>query len=367
MRKRSTFSIALLGVVLAIGCAKKQDDAALLTNIKAQMFSDSQLKDASLQVTSSNGQVTLSGTVPSDAARYDAFKIASQTPGVTKVNDRISVQQTQVRAAEPEPEPAHAATPEPYPESRRKNSVKKPVAPRHKQPIETADNAQFQQSNALPPNQAAPVSQAEPPPQDALGAPQPPPQAAPVPLPPPPPPPRNVVIPASSTMTVRLIDGVDSSVNQSGEIFHASLDAPIVVDNEVVVPKGADIYVRLASASSAGHLKGKSELHLELIKIEFRGQSYPLVSSTYSLSGSSRGKNTAEKVGGGAVLGTIIGALAGGGKGAAIGAGVGAAGGGIYQGATRGKQVKIPSETKLDFQLEQPVTVTVTSRRAPEP
>jgi hypothetical protein len=362
MRRRSIFSIALVGAVLAVGCAKKQDDAGLVTNIKAQMFSDSQLKDASLQVTSSNGQVTLSGTVTSDAARYDAFKIASQTPGVTKVNDRISVQQAHGQAAEPEPNPIPTAKPEPDVKAARKASVKKTAPPRTRQPIETADNAQSQRLDALPPVQAALVAQPEPPPQGVPAAPQPPPQAAPVPVPPPPPPPRNVVIPASSTMTVRMIDGVDSSVNQAGEIFHASLDAPIVVDNEVIVPKGADIYVRLATASSAGHLTGKSELHLELIKLEFRGQSYPLVSSTYSLSGSSRGKNTAEKVGGGAVLGTIIGALAGGGKGAAIGAGVGAAGGGVYQGATRGKQVKIPSETKLDFQLEQPVTVTVTPR-----
>ena len=161
-----------------------------------------------------------------------------------------------------------------------------------------------------------------------------------------------------------MIDGVDSAVNQAGEIFHASLDAPIVVDDQVTVPRGADVYVRLANASSAGHLTGKSELHLELIKLEYQGRSYPVVSSTYSLAGSSRGKNTAEKVGGGAALGAIIGALAGGGKGAAIGAGVGAGAGGVYQGATRGKQVKVPSETKLDFQLEQPVTVTVMPRSA---
>jgi hypothetical protein len=159
-----------------------------------------------------------------------------------------------------------------------------------------------------------------------------------------------------------MIDGVDSSVNSAGEIFHASLESPLVVDNDVVVPRGADIYVRLVSASSAGRMKGKSELHLELVKMEFQGRSYPLVSSTYSATGSSRGKNTAAKVGGGAALGAIIGALAGGGKGAGIGAGVGAAGGAIYQGSTKGKQVKIPAETRLDFQLEQPVTVTVMPR-----
>lgn len=161
-----------------------------------------------------------------------------------------------------------------------------------------------------------------------------------------------------------MIDGVDSAVNNAGEIFHASLDAPLVVDDQVVVPKGADVYVRLSNASSAGHMTGKSELHLELIKLEYQGRSYPLVSSTYSLAGSSRGKDTATKVGGGAALGAIIGALAGGGKGAAIGAGVGAGAGGVYQGATRGKQVKIPSETKIDFQLDQAATVTVMPRTA---
>jgi hypothetical protein len=366
VRKKTIFSIVLALAVLGMGCAKKQDDGALVTNIKAQMFSDAQLKDASLQVTSNNGQVTLSGTVPSDAARYDAFKIASQTPGVTKVNDQISVQQAEATSAPPPaPEPAPAAAPvaQSEPETKHhKTEAKKREERHHDRAVELADNSQYQPGYP-PPDQPPPTPQAVAPIQAA--PPEPTPQAAPAPTPPPPPPPpqpREVVIPASSTVTVRMIDGVDSSVNQAGEIFHASLDAPVVVDNEVVVPKGADVYVRLASASSAGHVTGKSELHLELIKLEFRGQSYPLVSSTYSLSGSSRGKNTAEKVGGGAALGAIIGALAGGGKGAAIGAGVGAAGGGVYQGATRGKQVKIPSETKLDFQLEQPVTVTVVPR-----
>jgi hypothetical protein len=204
----------------------------------------------------------------------------------------------------------------------------------------------------------APVAEPAPPPPAAPSV-----QTVAAPAPPPAPPqPKQVQIPANSTVTIRMIDSVDSSVNHAGEIFHASLEAPIVVDNEVVVPKGADVYVRLVAASSAGKFAGKSELHLELVKMEFRGQSYPLVSSTYSMAGGSRGKNTAAKVGGGAAIGAIIGALAGGGKGAAIGAGVGAAGGGVYQGATHGQQVRIPSETKLDFQLDQPVTVTVMPR-----
>lgn len=160
-----------------------------------------------------------------------------------------------------------------------------------------------------------------------------------------------------------MIDGVDSSINHTGEQFHASLDAPIVINDQVIVPKGADIYVRLVQASSAGHMSGRSELRLELVRMDFQGKSYPLVSSTYEQAGSSRGKRTAATVGGGAALGALIGAIAGGGKGAAIGAGVGAGGGAVYQGATKGKQVKIPSETKLDFRLEQPCTITYMPRK----
>ncbi len=348
MRQRCALSLAIVAMVFAAGCSRKPDDAALVTNIKSQMFSDSQLKDASLQVASKDGQVTLTGTVPSDAARYEAYKIATQTQGVAKVNDQMTVQETQVPEAQAAPVSSAPPPPEPAPKVR----VKKHV--RESEPIETADNT----IPAVPSEQSQQSVDQPPPPQ---------PSPAPPPLPPPAPPPqpKQVVIPASTTVTVRMIDGVDSSVNRAGEIFHASLDAPIVVDDQVIIPKGADVYVRLTNASSAGHVAGKSELHMELIKIEYQGRSYPLVSSTYSLTGSSRGKNTAEKVGGGAVLGAIIGALAGGGKGAAIGAGVGAGAGGVYQGATKGKQVRIPSETKLDFQLEQPATVTVMPRSAP--
>ncbi len=79
--------------------------------------------------------------------------------------------------------------------------------------------------------------------------------------------------------------------------------------------------------------------------------------------GTGRGKRTAATVGGGAALGAIIGGIAGGGKGAAIGAGAGAAAGTGVQGVTKGQKVELPSETVLDFQLAQPVTVTPAATR----
>jgi hypothetical protein len=181
-------------------------------------------------------------------------------------------------------------------------------------------------------------------------------------LSPPAPQPREVEIAASTMARVRMVDGVDSSVNRAGEIFHAALEVPFVVDSQVIVPRGTDVYVRLVTARQAGRFKGKSELHLELVKMDFQGRSYQLVSSTYSLTGASRGKKTAKKAGAGAVLGAIIGGIAGGGAGAAVGATVGGASGAAVSAVTRGEQVKIAPETMLDFELEAPVAVTVMPR-----
>jgi hypothetical protein len=172
----------------------------------------------------------------------------------------------------------------------------------------------------------------------------------------------TVTIPAGQSLLIRMIDGVDSSKNHVGDIFHAGLETDLTVGDTVVARKGTDVYGRLAEAKEAGHISGSSELQLELTRIVIDGKDYPVVSSDYTLQGKGRGKNTAEKVGGGAALGAIIGAIAGGGKGAAIGAGVGAGAGGAVQVLTRGQQVKVPSETVLEFRLQQPATVAPTQR-----
>jgi hypothetical protein len=169
-----------------------------------------------------------------------------------------------------------------------------------------------------------------------------------------------VTIPAGQSLLVRMIDGVDSSKNHVGDVFHASLETDLTIGNTVVARKGTDVYGRLAEAKEAGHMSGSSELQLELTRMVIDGKDYPVVSSDYSLKGKGRGSDTAKKVGGGAVAGAIIGAIAGGGKGAAIGAGVGSAAGAGVQVLTKGQQVKVPSETLLEFRLQQPVTVAAT-------
>jgi hypothetical protein len=165
----------------------------------------------------------------------------------------------------------------------------------------------------------------------------------------------SVNVPAGTHLQVRTVDAIDSDRNQVGDKFQATLEQPLIVNGVTVVPKGADVYGHLTQATQAGHIQGRSELKLELTGIVVNGQTVPLTTGDYSVSGHSRGASSAERVGGGAALGAVIGAIAGGGKGAAIGAGVGGGAGTAVQVVTKGEQVHVPSETLLDFALQQDV------------
>ena len=172
----------------------------------------------------------------------------------------------------------------------------------------------------------------------------------------------DITLPAGQPLLVRMIDTVDSSKNHVGDIFHASLETDLNVNGVLVARKGSDVYGRLASADQGGKFSGRSELQLELTRLMIDGRDYSLVSSDYNLQGKSRGSDSAKKVGGGAIVGAIIGGIAGGGKGAAIGAAAGGGAGAGVQVLTKGQQVKVPSETLLEFRLQQPATVSPTSR-----
>ena len=107
--------------------------------------------------------------------------------------------------------------------------------------------------------------------------------------------------------------------------------------------------------------RAQSELALALTTLSFNGKTYEIETDQYKKEGASRGKRTAETVGGGAAVGALIGGLTGGGKGAAIGAGIGAGAGTGVQAVTKGQQIRLPSETVLEFRLNTPVTVEPSS------
>jgi hypothetical protein len=172
---------------------------------------------------------------------------------------------------------------------------------------------------------------------------------------------KKIYVPAGTRILIRMIDSIDSTKQKAGDRFTASLETNLVVDNIVVAPRGTTVYGRLVSAESAGRMKGSSELSLELTDIVLRGTAYPLLTSTYDIKGKGEGGNTAKKVVGGAGLGALIGGIAGGGKGAGIGALAGAGVGTAVAASKKGQQLTIPSETLLEFRLQQPGSLPVSS------
>src|SRR5580765_794123 len=170
---------------------------------------------------------------------------------------------------------------------------------------------------------------------------------------------KRITVPAGTRILIRMVDSIDSTKQKTGDRFTASLETNLQAEDTVVAPRGSKLYGRLAQASSAGRMSGSSELTLELTDIVINGTAYPLLTSTYEVKGKGEGGSTAKKVVGGAGLGALIGGIAGGGKGAGIGAAAGAATGTAVAASKKGQQLQIPSESLLEFRIEQPVALPV--------
>ena len=170
--------------------------------------------------------------------------------------------------------------------------------------------------------------------------------------PPLPPPMATGTIPAGTNLVIRMIESVDSETNRVGQSFRASLDQPVMVDGQTVIPRGADAVVRLVDAKDSGKVTGRADLTLSLQSVSINGHFVDINTQSISREGASQGQKTAKVAGGTAAVGAIIGAVAGGGTGAAIGAGAGAAAGAGSQVILGGQHVRVPSETRLTFVLD---------------
>jgi hypothetical protein len=340
-RMGSYASAALLIGILVIGvaCTKAVSDSEVTQNVLSKINADSGLQDKQLTVETTGGVVTLSGTVDNETQRTAAARYTSSVSGVKQVVNNLQVTSSSAAAMSEEP-----ARTEPTPRA---------AKPRPSTPRQRPSSRPSEMASAEPPASTAPMQDSHPAPAQSVA-----PAAA---APAPPPPPRKVTIPSGTNLSIRLVDEIDSETAQPGQSFKATLDSPLSVDGDIVIPAGHDVQGHVVDVKSAGKFAGKSELVLELNRISVGGKSYSIQSDQYRREGSSRGKNTATKVGAGAAIGAIIGGIAGGGKGAAIGAAAGGGVGGGVQAATKGQQIKLPSETVLNFSLQSSLTVTATS------
>jgi hypothetical protein len=355
MKKHSPLLLSfLLAFILGLGlgCAKKPDDTKISTEIQDKFSQDSGLSSKQLSVKADAGVVTLAGAVDNDAQRDAAGKQAASIAGVKTVINNLEVSNvgkpSAVAESTPPVDTPAASTPA---DNTPPPSVSKPKPKssksKHSSGASRADDSAAQSDSGNNTSQQTANNSMTPPP----------PASTTVQAPPPPPPPKKFTIDQGTQLSVRLVDPIDSEKNQTGDTIHATLNTPLTSDGEEAVPAGVEVVGHLVEVKSAGKFAGQSDVVVQLDSLTFGGRTYNIQTDQYSKKGSSRGKNTAEKVGAGAAIGGIIGALAGGGKGAAIGAAAGGGVGGGVQAATKGQQIKLPSETVLNFTLQQPVTV----------
>jgi hypothetical protein len=339
-----TVGIALSLAMVVAGCKSKPatDDVSLTSQVQSRILSDQNLVGQPIQASVANGVATLSGSVTTDAARSIASNDAAQVAGVRTVVNNLEIQAAgpTVAAATPAPAPMPETV---QPANSRKSSASSPkYTPPPPAPI--VRNAPAPQP--IPQQQAQQPAQAQ--------------------LPPPPPPPpapvvHNITLPAGTSVPVRITQTLDSETTQTGDKFTGAVASDVVVDGLVVLPQGTPVTGHVDEAKNAAHYKGSSSLTISLNSINRKGERIEVATQPYTKEGEGRGKNTAEKVGGGAAVGAILGGIFGGGKGAAIGA---AAGGGVGAGAntvTRGQQVQIQSESVIRFKLSDAIVVRVTT------
>ena len=362
LRGKQTVSFALAAVLISAllasstSCARKPDDARISSDIQSKYAQDSGLSAKQLSVQASNGVVTLGGFVDNDAQRLAAARQAASVQGVKEVVNNLQAgvaSNNPAKAAKAPPtKTADSIPPNNLPTVRRVS--------RSRGPDDAALDSDSRHAGASTTAENSPPAGQDPPPAEVAPA-----VASSAPAAPAPPAlqPLKVTIEQGTSLSVRLIDSIDTGKNQPGDTFHATLSLPLSAEGSEAIPAGTDITGHIVDIQNASKFAGQSLIVLQLDSVLSNGKTYSLQTDQYRKEGSSRGKSTAEKVGGGAILGGIIGAIAGGGKGAAVGTAAGAGVGAGAQAVGKSQQIKLPSETVLNFTLQAPVTVV----RAPDP
>jgi hypothetical protein len=175
-------------------------------------------------------------------------------------------------------------------------------------------------------------------------------EAKPAPKPP-------LVVPAGTAITVSLGSPLGSKTSQAGQTFSGSVAKDVAVGSVVAIPKGANVSGSVTDAKALGKFKGGAVLAVRLDSINLNGADTPVQAVAKTFTEKGKGKRTAILTGGGAALGGIIGGLAGGGKGAAIGLAAGAGAGAGGSALTGNKEIVLPAESDVSFELSQPLEI----------
>jgi len=197
-------------------------------------------------------------------------------------------------------------------------------------------------------------------------------------------------VPIGTTVDAVLTSPIDSSISKPGDLFNARLYAPMYLGNDLVLPNGTTMEGTITSADKSGLVGSNGKMTLRLTSaITPDGIRYPLSAMITAQQPTAeqvhedkqgnitgRTKSSTVKSGiirtgmwtaGGTLLGICFAPIVGGAVGAGAIAGV-VTGGAVGLGSNlwrKGKDVKIPSGTRVQFALDQPMAVAPAVAGAP--
>jgi hypothetical protein len=382
--------VALTGVIAlaqdpAAPAAVQRTDGQIEMDVVHALDASAALKNDLITAATIQSEVTLAGTVSSQASKDLAASIAGQVAGVTKVNNKLQIgdpqqarnaqplqpsQSQSVDQGDPGPPAQQVANnqtddgpippPQAYPQQQpQQNQGQQPYPPQgqQQQPYPNQQQQPYPNQQQQPyPGQA----QGQYPPQYPQGRPQYapyPPQRAYNQPPAYKPPSGPVTIPQGTLLQLRTNETVGTKRAQDGQPVQFTVISDVAVGGVLAIPRGATVHGVVTESKKAGDLGGSPVLALNLVSMDLGGQSYPLDSDQFKVKGPNKAGQTAGNAVGGALLGAIIGGAIGRGTGAAIGAGAGAAAGTAASAASPGPGVWIPAEARVDFHINTPLTV----------
>ncbi|HVN92236.1 MAG TPA: BON domain-containing protein [Terracidiphilus sp.] len=351
--------------------AGQRTDGQIEMDVVHALDASAALKNDLITAATIQGEVTLSGTVSSDASKQLAESIASHVDGVTKVHNNLQVGNPGPDAQAPQPAPDQGEVPDAdqTPAQQQMSNLPPPGPAPDQGPDPAAANTQgypqqppaypnnqppqgYPQQGGYPPQGGYPARPQYQSPQNSQYPPYQYQQAR-----------GPVTIPAGMLLQVRTSEPVDSKHAKPGEPIQFTVIQDVAVGGVLAIPRGATVHGVVTDAKNvgSGKLAGNSVLGLTLTSLDLGGQSYPLTTNEFRVKGPNKAGQTVNNALGGAVIGAIIGCAIGRGPGCAIGAGAGAAGGTAASAASGGPRVWIPAEALVTFHIDQPLTVNPVS------
>jgi hypothetical protein len=324
----------------AVQAAGQRTDGQIEMDVVRALDASKALKKDLITAATIQSEVTLSGTVSSDASAELAESIVSRVSGVTAVHNNLKVGNPQVAQ---EAAPANAAEPgaQQMAESQPEDG-----------PMPTPQG--LPQMSPAPDQAQAPYPPSQPRPQFAPARPHAPVYEA----------PRGpVTVLVGTLLQVRTSEPVGTRNAKDGTPIQFTVIHDVVYGGVLAIPRGATVHGVVTESKKAGTLGGSAELALQLTSLELGGQNYPVESDQFKVKGPNKAGQTVGSALGAGMVGTIIGCAVGRGVGCAIGAGAGVAAGTAASAASSGPGVWIPAEALVDFHLAGPVTVTPVSQQ----